>query len=267
MEEGDLIYVNYDIWIMPDDEDDEAIIFDTTDEEKAKDEGIYEEDAAYGSKPILLGGGNITEGFEEALMEKEVGDEGSVEVPPEKGIGMRDPDNIELFSRREMQRRDIDPVEGKEVEIDNRRGTIIQATAGRVRIDFNHPLAGKTLRYDFEIEEKPETVEEKVEAILAMDYKDLDYKVEETEEGADITLPDQCKYDQNWFVVKYRVVNDLRENLDLKRIRFIEEYVQEEEEGDIEEEFEDLDEEEILEEDSEEADEEKQEDSEEDSDE
>ncbi|MEF8873848.1 MAG: peptidylprolyl isomerase [Candidatus Thermoplasmatota archaeon] len=259
MEEGDLIYVDYDTWIMPDDEDEEPILFDTTDEEKAKEEEIYEEDGTYGARPVLLGGGHLTEGFEETLMEKEVDEEDSVEVPPEKGIGKRDPKNIELFSRREMQRRDIEPVEGKEVEIDDRRGTIIQATAGRVRIDFNHPLAGKTLKYDFKIVDKPENIEEKAEGILIMDYNDSDFDVEETEDGIDITLPEQCKYDQSWFVAKYRIVGDLRDNLDVKRIRFIEEYIQEEEEGDIEDELEDLEEEDLLdEEDIEETEDEEQ---------
>ncbi len=247
MEDGDLIYVEYDIWMMPDDEDEEAMLFDTTDEEKAEEEEIHEEDASYGPVPVLLGSGNIMEGFEEALLEKEVGEEGSVEVPPEKGIGMREPDKIELFSRREMQRRDIDPVEGQEVEIDNRRGTIIQATAGRVRVDFNHPMAGRTLRYDFKIVDKPESIEDKAKAILTMDYTDLDFKIEETEEGLDVILPDQCKYDQSWFVVKYRVVSDLRDTLDLKHIRFIEEYIQEDEE-EVDVEFEDLDDQELLDE-------------------
>ncbi len=246
MQEGDLIYVDYDIWIMPDEEDEEPLLFDTTDDEKAKENDIYEEGEIYGARPILLGGGHLTEGFEEALMEKGVDEEDSVEVPPEKGIGMRDPENIELFSRREMKRRDIDPVEGKEVEIDNRRGTIIQATAGRVRIDFNHPLAGKTLKYDFKIVDKPESLEEIAEGILIMDYNDSDFKVKETEDGLDITLPEQCKYDQNWFVAKYRVVGDLRDHLDVKRIRFIEEYVQDEDEGDIEEELDDLEDEDLL---------------------
>jgi len=242
MEEGDLIYVDYDVWVMPDDEDEESTLFDTTDEEKAKEEEIFDEESYYGARPVVIGGENIAEGFSEALKEAEIDEENSVEVPPEKGIGNRDPGKIELYSRREMDRRDIEPVEGKQVEIDNRRGRIIQATAGRVRIDFNHPLAGKTLKYDFKIIDKPEDEEGIAEGILEMDYQKLDFEIEKTEDGIDIVLPEQCKYDQNWFVAKYRIVGDLRDHLDVKKIRFIEEYVEKEEE-DIEEEFEELEEE------------------------
>ncbi|MFP4001160.1 MAG: peptidylprolyl isomerase [Thermoplasmata archaeon] len=242
MEEGDLIYVDYDIWVVPDNEDEEPTLFDTTDKEKAKEEEIFDEDSQYGPRPLKIGGENIAEGFSEALQEAEIDEEGSVEVPPEKGIGNRDPEKIELYSRREMERRDIEPVQGKQVEIDNRRGRIIQATAGRVRVDFNHPLAGKTLRYDYKITERPESPEEIAEGILEMDYQKADYEIEATEDGIDIVLPEQCKYDQNWFVAKYRIVGDLREHLEAKNIRFIEEYV-EKEEDDIEEEFEELEEE------------------------
>ncbi|MFW5946527.1 MAG: FKBP-type peptidyl-prolyl cis-trans isomerase [Candidatus Natronoplasma sp.] len=261
MEEGDLIYVDYDLWVMPDGEDEEPTLFDTTDEDKAREEEIFDEDSDYGARPVVIGGENIVEGFTEALKEAEIDEENSVEIPPEKGIGNRDAGKIELYSRREMERRDIEPIEGKQVEIDNRRGRIIQATAGRVRIDFNHPLAGKTLRYDFTIVDKPESKEEIAEGILEMDYQKLDFEIEETEDGIDIVLPEPCKYDQNWFVAKYRIVGDLRDHLEAKRIRFIEEYVEKEEDGDIEEEFEELEEEveeaeETEEEESEESDEE-----------
>jgi len=265
MEEGDLIYVDYDIWVMPDNEDEEPTLFDTTDEEKAKEEEIFDEESEYGARPLKIGGENIAEGFSEALTNADIGEKDSVEVPPEKGIGNRDPEKIELYSRREMERRDIDPVEGKQVEIDNRRGRIIQATAGRIRIDFNHPLAGKTLKYDYEIVEKPEEVEDKAEAILEMDYQKADFEIEETDDGIDIILPEQCKYDQNWFVAKYRIVGDLRDHLDVKEIRFIERYVEKEEEDEIETEFEELEEEaeEEMEEESGETEEEAEEESDE----
>ncbi len=264
MEEGDLIYVDYDVWVMPDDEEDEPTLFDTTDEEKAKEEEIFNEESDYGPRPLVIGDDNLAEGFSEALKEADIDEDDSVEVPPEKGIGNRDPGKIELFSRREMERRDIDPVEGKEVEIDNRRGTIIQATAGRVRIDFNHPLAGKTLKYDFSIVEKPEEIEEKVEAILEKDYQMLDFEVKKIDDSVDIVLPEQCKYDQNWFVAKYRIVGDLRKHIDVKKIRFIEEYIEEDDEDELEEEFDELEEEAVEEvEEVEEVGEDSEEDSEE----
>ncbi len=245
MEEGDLVYVDYDIWIMPDNEDEEPILFDTTDEEMAEEKEIYNEDTSYGPTPFVIEEGELVEGFYEALLDSKVGEEKSVEVPPDKGIGNRDPGKIELFSRRELDRKGIDPVVGKEVEIDNKRGTVIQATAGRIRIDFNHPLAGKTLRYDFEVIDKPDDEEGIVNAVFEKNFRKSELDIEKEEESLDIVLPEECKYDQGWVVSKYRIVGDLRKYLDVKTINFIEQYV-EEEEDDIEED--DIDEADLQEE-------------------
>ena len=40
----------------------------------------------------------------------------------------------------------------------------------------------------------------------------------------EIKLAESCKYDQQWFMAKYRVVTDLRKHLETENIRFIEEY-------------------------------------------
>ncbi len=237
MEDKDLVYVDYDVWILPGEEDGEEMIFDTTDRITAEKEEIFDENEKYGPKPVILGNGEIIEGFEKALMDAEVEKKGSVEVPPEEGFGNRDPRKIELFSRRELDRKGVDIVEGGRVQMDNRIGTIIQATAGRVRVDFNNPLAGKTVRYDFTITEKAETPEEIVKAILLKDYDDVDFEVEIGEDTIDVILPDVCKYDQAWFVAKYRVVGDVRNLLDTETLRFIEPYAtnESEEEAAIEE--------------------------------
>ncbi len=242
MEDKDLVYVDYDIWILPDEEDGEEMIFDTTDRITAEKEEIFDEDENYGPKPVILGNGELIEGFEKALMDAEVGEKGSVEVPPEEGFGNRDPRKIELFSRRELDRKGIDIMEGGRVQMDNRIGTIIQTTAGRVRIDFNNPLAGRTVRYDFTINEKAETPEEIVKSILLKDYDDVDFEVEIGEDKIDVILPDVCKYDQAWFVAKYRVVGDVRSILDIETLRFIETYATKEEDEETAEEVEGTDE-------------------------
>lgn len=234
------MYVEYDVWILPDEEDGEEIIFNTTDEEKAKEHEIFDEDGFYGPRPVIIGSGELMEGFENSLKEAEIGEENTVEVPPEEGVGQRDMEKMELFGKRELQRKDIDPVVGNEVKMDNRRGTIIRVTSGRVRVDFNHPLAGKTLRYDYKITEKPESTEEKVQFILLKDYRDAEFKVNVDGDKVEILLSDECKYDQGWFIAKYRVVGDLRKHLEAKVIRFIEEYEEKEEE------FDELGEEEAL---------------------
>ncbi len=237
MEEGDLVYVDYNVWILPEDEGDEKILFETTDEAKAQEEEIFDEDAHYGPRVIELGRGNIMEGFEEDLLEAEVEEERSVEVPPEKAVGQRDAGKIELFSRRELERRGFDVTVGEEVNIDDRSGRIIQTTAGRVRVDFNHPLAGETLRFEYTVRSKAETTEEVVQAILDMDYGHADFEIDLEDDVLEVILPDECKYGQGWFVVKYQIVGDLRRHTEIKNIRFVEEYEGKKEPEEIDEEM------------------------------
>ncbi len=70
----------------------------------------------------------------------------------------------------------------------------------------------------------------KVLAVIEMDYGSSgDFKVRVEKGRVDIVLPEVCKYDEKWFVSKYKVVSDLRDLAGLKTIRFVEEYTKEEE--------------------------------------
>jgi translation elongation factor EF-Ts len=118
-----------------------------------------------------------------------------------------------------------------EVNMKNRTGTIIAVTAGRVRVDFNRPFAGRSLKYKFKVLSKIETVEDKIKAMLEMDYGTSEGFQPAIEEGKiTLILPDVCKYDQKWLLAKYRVVQDLRSAFKADTIQFVEEYVTKEEE-------------------------------------
>lgn len=59
----------------------------------------------------------------------------------------------------------IEPKQGMVVDFGTMKGRIQSTTGGRVRVDFNNPLAGKTLKYDLEVVEKIESAEDKIRAI------------------------------------------------------------------------------------------------------
>jgi len=92
-------------------------------------------------------------------------------------------------------------------------------------VDFNNKLAGRSLKYKYKIVSEPETAQDKLNAVLKMDYGTTDgFSAEFDEKKAVVKMPDVCKYDQRWLLSKYRVVTDLRELLDLEVIQFVEEY-------------------------------------------
>ncbi len=218
---GDIVRIDFDGWV-----EDSNELFDTTSADTARDAGLYNEKVQYVPIPVLIGGGRVFPGLDEALENVEVGKEYDVVIPPEKAAGPRDPKLVEMIALREFLRQEVEPRVGMEINIKNRVGTVTAVTAGRVRVDFNRRLAGKSLKYHFKVLSKAEGDEEKVKAVLEMDYGTADnFNVRVKDKSICIVLPDVCKYDQKWILAKYRVVADLREALKADKVRFVEEYV------------------------------------------
>jgi FKBP-type peptidyl-prolyl cis-trans isomerase 2 len=223
VEKGDIVWLEYDAWSL--NPNGTQTLFDTTHDEVAKKEGKFDEKKVYIEVPVVLGHGRLFPGLEEALIGSKLGEAKEVVIPPEKGAGSRDPRLVELRTEREFLRQEISPEVGMEVSIGGKHGVVTAVSAGRVRVDFNNPLAGKTLKYAFKVTRKASSPEERVRAIIDMDYGLSDqFKIQLKDGRAEIRLPDVCKTDEKWFVSKFRVVADLRELSDLKSIRFVEEY-------------------------------------------
>jgi len=184
----------------------------------------------------VIGEGRLIKGLDEHILEAEVDKEYDLEIPPEDAYGDRDPKNVETHSMREMARLKVEPEYGRVVTIRNKTGWISGIFAGRVRIDYNHKLAGKTLRYKYMVVGKPEGPEEIARAIIAMNYgREEEFELEmDGDDGIIITLPDVCKYDPNWTLAKLRLVNDMREIAEMVTVTMREVYVKKEAAEEIE---------------------------------
>jgi len=223
IEKGSILWLEYDAWVL--NPDGTMRLFDTTHAEAAKREGTFDEKKVYAEVSVILAPGRLFPGLEEAVLQAKVGESQEVVIPPAKGAGERDPKLVELRSLRDFLKQEIDPEVGMEVALGGKRGTVTAVTGGRVRVDFNNPLAGRTLKYAFQVVRKATAVDEKVRGILEMDYGLADqFRVTVQERDADIVVPDICKTDERWFVAKFRAVADLREFSGLRKIRFVEEY-------------------------------------------
>jgi len=140
-------------------------IFDLTSEETAKKEGIYNKDYRYGPVLVIIGAGMIIPGVEKKLKEMKLGEEKEFEVKPEEGFGKRDVKGIKIISLANFIRQKINPVPGAFVTINGHQAKIQSVSGGRVRVDFNHPLAGKNLRYKVRIVDVIKKPLERVKAI------------------------------------------------------------------------------------------------------
>ncbi len=154
-------------------------IFDTTFEEVAKDAGIYSEKGIYGPVPIAVGAGHVIKGLDEQLEGLEVGKKYEIAVPPEKGFGRRDPRLIKTFTLGQFRRQGLYPFPGMDVEVTTEggkklKGRVLSVSSGRVRVDFNHPYAGKTLIYEVEILERIDDPIEKVKGLIELRIPRID---------------------------------------------------------------------------------------------
>lgn len=104
---------------------------------------------------LVVGDGNLPEGFEELLVGLEAGDKHSFVVPPEKAFAQPNPNNVQTVKRGDFPS-DMELEEGLMVSFADANqaelpGVISSINDTEVVVDFNHPLAGKVLKFDVEI--------------------------------------------------------------------------------------------------------------------
>ncbi|MEM4247686.1 MAG: peptidylprolyl isomerase [Candidatus Nanoarchaeia archaeon] len=160
-------------------------IFDVTRADIAKKEGIFDEKQKYKPLIVCVGKGQLLKGLDKAVQTKKIGDEFEVELQPEEAFGLRDQKLIQLTTLSKFK--EFRPVPGLQVSVDGAMATVKSVTGGRVILDFNHPLAGKVLKYWVKINRQVEKIDEKIKGLLSITLG-LDAEVMETEKTVTIKL-------------------------------------------------------------------------------
>ena len=145
VEKGDFVVFNY-VGKFKDGE-----VFDTSYEDIAKEAGIYAEDRKYGPIGANVGVGELIPGLDEALIGMKVGEKRTITIPPELGYGMPREELIITVPRSDFENAKIEPVQNMYVVTDSGIAKITKVGDDEVTLDFNHPLAGKTLIFGVEI--------------------------------------------------------------------------------------------------------------------
>ena len=123
-------------------------LVDTTDPDVAEEEGVADQ-GTFEPRVIVLGSGHLFDAVEADIIGKEAGDSGSVTIPPGEAFGEYDESEVETVAASKID--DDDRYPGARIQIDGRQGTLETIIGGRARVDFNHPLAGEEIEYDYEI--------------------------------------------------------------------------------------------------------------------
>jgi FKBP-type peptidyl-prolyl cis-trans isomerase SlyD len=180
-------------------------VFDTTSEDEAKKAAIHSADALYGPVTICVGQKHVIVGLDEELVGKKAGAKGTVTVEPDKAFGQRDPKRVKSFAKNQFKEK---PVRGMPVRMDeDGEGTVVDVIGSRVIVDFNAPLAGQTLTYEYEIEEKVAEPLDQLRGLVRL-YAGRDMEIAMDDGKATVTLPPGINYDRRWLLWRGRIIHE-----------------------------------------------------------
>ncbi|WP_174590278.1 FKBP-type peptidyl-prolyl cis-trans isomerase [Methanocella conradii] len=189
-------------------------VFDTTDESVAKENGIFDEERVYRPMIVVVGSNTVVQGLDEDFFGKEKGHKGTVIVPPEKGYGFRSLELIETVPTKKFEQK-VEP--GMWVESGGRVGVVESVSGGRAKVDYNEPLAGKTLVFEYKIEDVIEGKEDKVDAIIkGYISPDAEYVLEG--DAVTIEVPKDYSMDKEWLLGKVLIARFLVSFVGLKQV-------------------------------------------------
>lgn len=177
-EKGSLVLVEYT-----------AKLEDGTVIEAANQGDAPDEERNFSSRPKLVSVGDpsypVLRGFDRALADAEVSAPQTVAVQPADAYGERRRDKVKMITARKLGKDADRYTVGDTVEVNSSTGVILSMGSGRVRVDFNHIFAGKTITYEFTILKQLESDTDKIEGLLAQAGMLKDYPLHESGKDSD----------------------------------------------------------------------------------
>jgi peptidylprolyl isomerase len=208
LQKGDFVLLDYVAKVKETGE-----VFDTTIEETAKKERLYKDGEVYGPKLVVIGEAWVLKALDESLVAMEIGKATSVEIRPDKAFGDRDAEKVKRVSLRHLTAKGVTPSLGMRVEYDGKMATVRAMGAGRVLLDFNPPLAGKTLVYEVTVQRKLEAVKDKVEALIHRRIpavEEAKFKFAVRAKAVGIEMPEDAFYLEGIQVAKRGIALDIQ---------------------------------------------------------
>jgi peptidylprolyl isomerase len=221
LKNGDFILANYTLRVK---ETGETV--GTTLETVAKEAKLYHGEERYEPFFIVVGEGWVPKGLDEALTGLEIGKASTIELPPDKGYGVRDPKKVRLVPLRKFTAEGMAPVPGLQVNIDGKTAQVRSVGAGRVQVDYNHPFAGKTLIYDLTVEKIVEMEDDKVRYLIHKRIPSVGpekFSVKLEQGKLEIEIPEEAFFLEGLQVEKRTVTADIEKYLPkIETVAFLE---------------------------------------------
>ncbi|WEU40791.1 MAG: peptidylprolyl isomerase [Candidatus Odinarchaeum yellowstonii] len=149
-------------------------LFDVTVESVAKAEKVYSDKIVYRPRLVIAGEGWVVKGLDEEILKMKIPEEKTFELPPDRAFGERDPKAIKVLPLREFKKQNINPYPGMRIRLGSVSATVKNVSSGRVTLDFNLPLAGKTIIYTVITRRKLVELADKVKALVQWRLENVD---------------------------------------------------------------------------------------------
>lgn len=126
-------------------------------EGKLEDGTVFDSSKAQGKLlEFVLGSGQVVKGFDKAIEGMKVGQEKSFTLEPSEAYGDPNPKLVQKVPRDKLPKEELKP--GMMLAVGLPTGQQLPAIIKKVEkdvvtIDFNHPLAGKTLKFKVKLAE------------------------------------------------------------------------------------------------------------------
>ena len=222
LQKGDFILIDYTAKVKETNE-----IFDTTNEETAKKEHLHKEGEIHEPMLVAIGEGWVLKALDESLTTMEPNKPATVEIASKDAFGPRDPEKIKRVPLKQLLAKDVhNPSIGMRIDYNGKMATIRSIGAGRVLLDFNPPLAGRTLIYEVTVNKKLETSEEKIAAIVHRRIpvvEETKFKFTIQDKTLSIDMPEDTFYIEGVQIAKRGIAMDMKKFLpEMAEIKFVE---------------------------------------------
>ncbi|HIP16878.1 MAG TPA: peptidylprolyl isomerase [Methanothermococcus okinawensis] len=126
-------------------------VFDTSIKSVAEKYGIYNPNREYKPINFTVGAGQVIKGLERGVLGMHVGENKIIEIPPEEAYGPIREDLIIPIPIEYFIKANITPVVGSYVYVRGQPAKIVKVNNTHVVLDFNSPMAGKTLIFNITV--------------------------------------------------------------------------------------------------------------------
>jgi len=124
-------------------------------EAKLQDGTLLESSSGKDPLEFTIGEGKILPGLEEAVVGMAPGEQKTVDLSPDSAYGEHRQELVVEMSREKLPD-DVEPEVGQQLQMQSEQGqsfpvVVTDVSEQQIRLDANHPLAGRSLRFELEL--------------------------------------------------------------------------------------------------------------------